>query len=249
MRIPRAHGIPDRKSAFRGLVAALALSTLLPVICQAGLPAENADGWTLRKETDNIRVYTMDQDDSSFQAFKAEALLDTSLENLMAVMANPGSCVEWVHNCTKSHGFGDGNFHDRYAYSVNDMPWPVTDRDYVLRIRTHGEKSSGEVVMELNAIPDRREEVDGHVRVDRSDTLYRFVPEGDQTRMVWIQHTEPNGAIPGWLVNTLLIDIPVKSMEQLERVTRRERYQGHTLVYNNDGELINVTPPLQSGDD
>ncbi len=204
----RAHGKPT----FTILTAILTLATSFPALVQAGLPSENADGWTLRKESDNIKVYTIDQDDSSFQAFKAEALMDTSMENLMAVMVNPESCVEWVHNCTKSHAFGDGNFLDRYAYSVNDMPWPVTDRDYVLRIRTHGEQSTGEVEMDLNAVPDRREEVDGLVRVDRSDTRYRFIPEGDKTRMVWIQHTEPNGSIPGWLVNTLLVDIPVRSI-------------------------------------
>ncbi|MFL1467299.1 START domain-containing protein [Marinobacter sp. DUT-3] len=241
----RAHGKPT----FTILTAILTLATSFPALVQAGLPSENADGWTLRKESDNIKVYTIDQDDSSFQAFKAEALMDTSMENLMAVMVNPESCVEWVHNCTKSHAFGDGNFLDRYAYSVNDMPWPVTDRDYVLRIRTHGEQSTGEVEMDLNAVPDRREEVDGLVRVDRSDTRYRFIPEGDKTRMVWIQHTEPNGSIPGWLVNTLLVDIPVRSMEQLERVTHRERYQDHTLVYDDEGKLIDVAPSLQSGDD
>ncbi|WP_417529819.1 START domain-containing protein [Marinobacter lipolyticus] len=245
MRYPRAHG----KLMTSILAALLACTATWPALVQAALPAANADGWTLRKETDNIKVYTIDQDDSSFQAFKAEALMDTSIENLMAVMVNPESCVEWVHNCTKSHAFGDGHFHDRYAYSVNNMPWPVADRDYVLRIRTQGEQISGEVVMELNAVPDRREEVDGLVRVDRSDTLYRFIPEGDMTRMVWIQHTEPNGAIPGWLVNTLLVDIPVKSMEQLERVTREERYQDHTLVYGEEGKLINVVPSKQSGDD
>ncbi|MEQ9545968.1 MAG: START domain-containing protein [Marinobacter sp.] len=245
MRNPRAHGNP----AIGVLTAILVCAPIFPALVQAALPAENADGWTLRKETDNIKVYTIDQDDSSFQAFKAEALMDTSMENLMAVMVNPNSCVEWVHNCTQSHAFGDGHFHDRYAYSVNNMPWPVADRDYVLRIRTHGEQTTGEVVMELNAVPDRREEVDGLVRVERSDTLYRFIPEGDRTRMVWIQHTEPNGAIPGWLVNTLLVDIPVKSMEQLERVTRKERYQDHTLVYGDEGKLINVDPYAQSGDD
>jgi len=245
MRYPRAHG----KLMTSILAALLACTATWPALVQAALPAANADGWTLRKETDNIKVYTIDQDDSSFQAFKAEALMDTSIENLMAVMVNPESCVEWVHNCTKSHAFGDGHFHDRYAYSVNNMPWPVADRDYVLRIRTQGEQISGEVVMELNAVPDRREEVDGLVRVDRSDTLYRFIPEGDMTRMVWIQHTEPKGAIPGWLVNTLLVDIPVKSMEQLERVTREERYQDHTLVYGEEGKLINVVPSKQSGDD
>ena len=123
------------------------------------------------------------------------------------------------------------------------MPWPVTDRDYVLRIRTRGNQASGEIVMDLNAMPDQRAENGSRVRVDRSDTLYRFTPEGDKTRMVWVQHTDPNGSLPGWLVNSLLVDIPVRSMEELERVANREKYQGYQLVYDEKGQLTGVRPP------
>lgn len=217
--------------------------------CQAGeLPAENAD-WRLQKEAGDIRIYTIEQEDSPFRAFKAEALLDAPLSNVMAVMLDPTSCLEWVHGCSESRAFGEGDFSDRYAYSVNDMPWPVSDRDYVIRIRTQGTKANGEVVMNLNAVPARQPEQDGLVRVDRSDTLYRFIPEGDKTRMIWLQHTDPNGALPGWLVNSLLVDIPLKSMQQLEGLASQPRYDNHELVYNQEGELVGVRENPQSGDD
>ncbi|MDI9246169.1 START domain-containing protein [Marinobacter sp. CHS3-4] len=252
MQTPNTHDVrrPVAKLAVR--VAVTALLALFMPVAAAELPTENDKGWDLRKETDSIQVYTIDQPNSSFQAFKAVAMLDTSIENLMAVMINPKSCVEWVHNCSESYAFGDGDFRDRYAYSINDMPWPVADRDYVLRIRTHGSESEGDIIMDLNAVPQRRDVNEDYVRVDRSDTLYRFTPMGDQTRMVWIQHTEPNGSIPGWLVNSLLVDIPIKSMEELERVARKDRYQNYTLVYDDDGHLTAVVPAssnAQSGDD
>lgn len=225
----------------RGL-GVLLVSALAAVSTQAELPDENADGWSLRKEADNIRVYTIDRDDSSFKAFKAEALLDAPIETLMAVMINPQSCMEWVHNCSESYAFGTGSFHDRYAYSVNDMPWPVTDRDYVLHIRTRGSEATGEIVMDLNATPNQRAELANRVRVDRSDTLYRFIPEGEKTRMIWLQHTDPNGALPGWLVNSLLVDIPVRSLQALEQVATKDRYQGFRLVYDEQGHLVDVQP-------
>ncbi|MDX1633518.1 MAG: START domain-containing protein [Marinobacter sp.] len=232
------------------LVHAVAGSLLLIAgWCQAEvLPAENAD-WQLQKEVDDIRIYTIDQDDSPFRAFKAEALLDVPLSNVMAVMLDPTSCLEWVHGCSESRAFGAGDFADRYAYSVNDMPWPVSDRDYVIRIRTQGNEANGEVVMNLNAVPARQPEQDGLVRVDRSDTLYRFEPVGDKTRMIWLQHTDPNGALPGWLVNSLLVDIPLKSMQQLERVAASPRYDHHELVYDEQGNLVDVRQIPQTGDD
>lgn len=245
----RAPGINRRVSTLTTLLLATIASAMVSATVLAELPDENTEDWSLRKETDNIQVFTIDQPGSSFQAFKAIAVLDVPIENLMAVMVNPQSCVEWVHNCSESYAFGNGSFHDRYAYSVNDMPWPVTDRDYVIRIRTRGDQNSGEIVMDLNAVPDQREKESDYVRVDKSDTLYRFIPEGDQTRMIWLQHTNPNGSIPGWLVNTLLVDIPIRSIEQLERVARWERYQNHDLVYDDDGKLKDVIPETQSGDD
>ncbi|AXS84646.1 START domain-containing protein [Marinobacter sp. Arc7-DN-1] len=241
MRKTRAHRITGWASVISGLVCALLVSALAAATARAELPAEDDEAWTLRKEADHIRIYTIDQPDSSFKAFKAVGVLDAPIENLMAVMINPGSCVEWVHNCTESYGFGKGDFHDRYAYSVNDMPWPVTDRDYVLHIRTRGDETSGEIVMDLNATPNQRAESSSRVRVDRSDTLYRFTPEGDKTRMVWVQHTDPNGSLPGWLVNALLVDIPLRSMEELERVANLDRYQSYRLVYDENGKLAGVS--------
>ncbi|WP_375194078.1 START domain-containing protein [Marinobacter sp.] len=232
----------------RVLACALVVA-LLTTPARAELPTEDNEDWTLRKEAGDIRVYTIDQPDSSFKAFKAVGVLDAPIENLMAVMINPGSCVEWVHNCTESYAFGAGDFHDRFAYSVNDMPWPVTDRDYVLRIQTRGNEASGEVVMDLNAMPDQRAESASRVRVDRSDTFYRFTPQGEQTRMVWVQHTDPNGALPGWLVNSLLVDIPVRSMEALERVANLEKYRGFRLEYDDSGALVGVTRDAPGGDD
>ena len=149
----------------------------------------------------------MDQPGSGFQAFKAVAELDAPVENLMAVMINPESCEEWVLNCSESYAFGQGDFHDRYAYSVNDMPWPVTDRDYVLRIRTRGDADTGQVIMDLNATPGMRAEYSSRVRVTYPIPSTSSAP-GRSTHMVWVQHTEPNGSLPGWLVNNLLVDIP-----------------------------------------
>lgn len=240
MRKTGAHRFTGLASAISSGLCALLVTALAAAHARAELPAEDADGWSLRKEADSIRVYTIDRDDSSFKAFKAEAILDAPIENLMAVMMNPQSCVEWVHNCTESYAFGTGDFHDRFAYSVNDMPWPVTDRDYVLRIRTRGDQGSGEIIMDLNATPNQRAEFDTRVRVDRSDTLYRFIPEGDKTRMIWLQHTDPNGSLPGWLVNSLLVDIPVRSLQALERVAGKDRYQNFELVYDETGQLVDV---------
>ncbi|SHK74187.1 START domain-containing protein [Marinobacter antarcticus] len=181
MRKTGAHGFKGWAPVISGVICALLVSAMAAATARAALPAENSEAWSLRKEAGDIRIYTTNQNDSSFQAFKAETLLDAPIE---AVMVNPASCVKWVLNCTESYSVGKGSFYDRYAYSVNDMPWPVTDRDYVLNIRTRGNEISGEILMEMSATPGKRAESSSRIRVDRSDTLYRFIPEGRKTRMI-----------------------------------------------------------------
>lgn len=247
MRKTRAQGFAGWAAVISGLVCALLVSAFAAATARAELPSETSSEWTLRTETDNIQVFTMDLPGSSFKAFKAVAVLDVPIENLMAVMINPRSCIEWVYNCSESYGFGDGSFHDRYAYSVNNMPWPVTDRDYVLHIRTRGDRATGEIVMDLSATPSKRAENGNRIRVNQSDTLYRFIPEGNKTRVVWVQHTNPNGALPGWLVNSLLVDIPVQSLTALEAVARKPRYQGYQLRWDAQGRLIGVEPATTNG--
>ncbi|WP_298449852.1 START domain-containing protein [uncultured Marinobacter sp.] len=240
MNKTEAHSIKDWASVISGVIFALLVSAMATTTASAGLPGEDSEVWSLRKESGDIRIYTMSQSNSSFQAFKAEALIDAPIESIMAVMQNPASCMEWLLNCTESYAIGKGNFHQRYAYSVNDLPWPVSDRDYVISISTKGNKASGEVIMEMSAVPEMRAEVSNRVRVGLSNTQYRLIPENGKTRMIWLQHTDPNGALPGWLVNTLLIDIPVSSLEELERVASKERYQGFSLIYDESGRLIDV---------
>ncbi|WP_372964815.1 START domain-containing protein [Marinobacter sp.] len=242
MTVTNAFGVMGTIFRLTGPVLALFVSFSVSANNYPPLPAENSEQWALQKEIDNIRIYTMDQQNSGFQAFKAVAELNVPIENLMAVMINPKSCMEWVHNCIESFAFGKGNFHDRYAYSVNNMPWPVTDRDYVLRIRTRGNQQTGEIFMDLNATPGMRTELSSRIRVDRSDTHYHFTPTDNGTRLVWLQHTEPNGALPGWLVNNLVVDIPVKSMQALEAVAQEEKYQGYRIEWSEDGNIKAVVP-------
>ncbi|MBK1872867.1 MULTISPECIES: START domain-containing protein [Marinobacter] len=240
MNKTEAHGFKDWASVISGAIFALLVSAMATTTVSAALPGEDSDVWSLRKESGDIHIYTMRQSDSSFQAFKAEALIDAPIESIMAVMQNPASCMEWLLNCTESYAVGKGNFHERYVYSVNDLPWPVTDRDYVLSVHTQGSKASGEIVMQMSAVPEMRAEVSNRVRVDLSNTRYRLIPENGKTRMIWLQHTDPKGALPGWLVNTLLVDIPVSSLEELERVASKERYQGFSLIYDESGQLVDV---------
>lgn len=208
------------------------------------IPLE-ADDWDEQKKEGDITIYTRPHPNSNFEAFKAVAILDAPLNNIMAVMANPSSCIEWVHGCTVSYGFNEKSFNDRYAYSVNNLPWPFKDRDYVLHIATSSKPESKKILMHMNASAGIKEISDDYQRVSIAQTIYIFEAlSGNKTKMIWLQHTEPGGVLPGWLVNNLIVDIPIESLQALERVAQEEKYQGAHIVFDKNGIIQGVVSKI-----
>ena len=58
--------------------------------------------------------------------------------------------------------------------------------------------------------------------------------------MVWLQHTDPAGALPSWLVNALIVDIPFNSMKALERIAKEPKYANGQILYDAQGQITGV---------
>lgn len=234
-------------STFLAFLSNLLLTSILlfsNTVFSEEIPLEAPD-WSERKQEGNITIFTRPHTGSNFEAFKAVAVLDAPLSNIMAVMANPLSCTEWVFGCTVSYGFDAESFNNRYAYSVNDMPWPFKDRDYVLHIKTTSKPDSGEILMHMEASENKKEVTEEYLRVSVAQTVYILKALNDgKTEMTWLQHTDPGGVLPGWLVNSLIVDIPVKSLQALERIAQLDKYQDANIVYDEQGIIKGVDSKL-----
>ena len=150
-------------------------SAFLVVASQASaeLAYDSAD-WHLDFDKEGIKIFTKTQTDSDYHAFKAEAVLNAPIQDIMAVMANPGSCMEWVHGCIESWGLKEESFNKRYAYSVNDLPWPVQDRDYVIEIKTSNDPATHTIFMDIVAVDNQLPPKSQYVRVTQQETHYQF---------------------------------------------------------------------------
>lgn len=233
--------------SFLSCISTLLFLTALfssPFAISEEIPMDAPD-WDEKTTEGNIVIYTRPHAESSFKAFKAVAIIDAPLNNIMAVMANPESCMEWVLGCTVANAFDEKSFNDRYAYSVNNMPWPFKDRDYVLHIKTTSDPKSGVILMHMDATNDKKEINDEFERVRVAQTVYSFEALDDnKTKMIWLQHTEPGGILPGWLVNSLIIDIPIKSLQALERVAQMPKYQDADILFDQQGIIMGVNSKI-----
>ncbi|PIE43693.1 MAG: lipid-binding protein [Gammaproteobacteria bacterium] len=197
--------------------------------------------WDQKLNEDNIQVFVKEVPDSSVKAFKATTTLKAPIDNVLAVMTAPNSCVEWLHGCIISYGLDAESFNERHVYSVNDLPWPATDRDYVLLISTWREPAKNQIWMEMHAVNDKKPPQEEYERVTSANTVYIFEPTNQNTTHVtWFQHTEPGGVLPDWLIDALLLDIPFKSLKKLATVANRSKYRNAEIVTDDRGQIIGV---------
>lgn len=232
------------------LISAFILLLVLPwlpakAISSPDLAPGNTD-WSLQYSADKLQVFTRPEQNSDVESFMAESRLNAPLASILAVIADPSTCPGWVDGCIKSLSLGGKNFNDRFGYALNHIPWPFKNRDVVVRITTNGipanESSGVQVSIEMKTSPDNPnfEQADT-LRIEHSQARYILEETtSSTTSFTWLQHTEPAGALPAWLVNTKLIDLPRNSIPKLEQMASQDKYRNAKLIWNSTSELIDV---------
>lgn len=111
-----------------------------------------------------------------------------------------------------------------------DLPFPVSDRDYVLHAKAAAQPKKRVFTARLHSVrhkraPPRSDAVRGIVE----RTYYRFeaLPGQARTKLTVEVHTDPRGMLPAWLVNLIQKKWPAKTLLGLVKVARQPSTRPH----------------------
>lgn len=213
------------KTQFIGWIFLLAM----PLLASAN------ESWTLEKEADKVTVYTREVPGSEFKAFKGETVLDVELNRALALMDDTAACVDWMHSCKNPVLIRKVSPLKRYSYMVNDLPWPVKDRALLLSATISQQMADRVVTVALETVSEeeltaedkaRVPSESGVVRIEEAKGFFRFTPIDDShTHVEYQMHTEPSGALPASLVNSMLVDTPFNTLKDMRTLVKAGKYQ------------------------
>jgi hypothetical protein len=207
-----------------------------------------ADGWRLEQDRKGIRVYTRAVVKSDIRQFKAEVTLPVSMDTVLAVFDDFKRYPEWKFKVDVSDELDQPDALSWYHYQGQDLPFPASNRMFVLKSQLQV-KDKNNVVIETHAAPDYCQmnktpscaavkDFDAlMVTVADGKTILRQQPNGS-TRVTWIQHAEPGGSIPGWMINKMLVENPWETFNRLRRYVKTPRYAQAKLRRNAQGEPV-----------
>jgi hypothetical protein len=187
--------------------------------------------WEAKRDREGIQVYTRSVEGSKNKAVKATAKVSATISELVALLMDSSACAEWAALCKESRVVARVSDTELYVYTINDVPWPVADRDAVARVRWLVEPS-GTVVMTAELVSGKVDERRKTLRLTTGKTSWTFAPLQDgQVEIISEVYLDPGGATPAWLTNMLLVDAPFDTLKGMKELVASGRYRDSQIPF------------------
>jgi hypothetical protein len=201
----------------------LGVLLLMPALC---VHAE--ESWSLARERDGIRVWTREISGYPIRAFKAEMTVKSNLAGLVNLIMDTENASRWVYRTDRIQLLKRDNEKATFVIRVEtDFPWPLTNRDVVLGGSVVQEEKTGTVTIQSNSLPaGEYPESPDFVRMPDMAGTWMFRPIGNGwVEVTMIGRANPGGNIPAGVVNLIIHETPLRTMQAMRRVVGEARYQ------------------------
>lgn len=192
--------------------------------------AAQQKAWKLHSEKDGIQVFTQPVSNSPFRAVKAVGVVETSLSRLAYVLMDVKTTKEWVYGTKECVLLKEMTPADLIYYAEVDLPWPVTNRDFIIRITLTQDPRTKALTIIAENKPKYVAEKDGIIRIQRSSGIWHITPiDAQHVRVEYTLQVDPGGIIPAWLVNMVASTGPYQSFIGLRKQVKKEKYNNARL--------------------
>ena len=200
------------------------------------------DAWEEIDQSDGIEVYRRKVPDEGLFEFRGVGVVDVSIPKLVALMADADNLPLWMFGCIKGELLERNFNEDEYAraseeyyeilYGINSFPWPVNNRDYVvkagIRFIPKGREDPFRVhVVTQNVSHPQKPAGGAYVRMPRLHTLFVLTPlagSPNRTKVDLIIAADPGGYVPHWVTNLVSRILPYKTILSLRELAKTDGY-------------------------
>ena len=200
---------PGFKSAIaRGVLAAAALALLAPT---------TATAWEYIGTESGVKTFRKEVAGSDVMAFRGETSANIHIAKVLSVFLDKAQRKHWVDRYADSKTIDSSTNMELYWIKFA-LPFPVSNRDYVLRADGFPDADARTYVAKIKSVSDKRKpDDDCCTRAMAYGTYYKFeaVPGFEKTKITVEVHTDPKGILPDWVINMIQKKWPTKTLSGL----------------------------------
>ena len=190
------------------------------------IQAEGEAAWKEVAIDRDVTVWSRDQTGRVLPELRARGQIYGELFHAMAVILDNERSCEWVPNCTESQEIKRLDGRTTWVYSVTDSPWPVSDRDTVVKVVAETIEPNNKYRVLMQAQPDFLPLVEGRVRIPYSNIYFLLKRvNADTIEIEYGLDVDPGGALPKWMVRRTARKTLIETIIALEAQVARTRSQ------------------------
>lgn len=184
--------------------------------------AVEAEHWQLVYEDQDVSVARRDYQGSQLDEVRGIVRVRATLNAVMALLKDAPFNREWVYRSGGASILQDAGYPEAYVYGVVDAPFPMSDRDTVVRFDYTQDPGTKEITVTITNVPDFIPAKPEYVRVPKIGGYWHLKPQSDGWVEIRYQvYGDPGGWIPVWMANraaTVSVQETLRNM--LTAVTR-----------------------------
>lgn len=217
---------PKLTVRLRRWAGAAAIALMVPLfVAPAESDAAAFASWKTITRERGVLVSTRDEPGRQFPSFRGIGRVDASVWEIIAILEDADSAKEWMHDCNGSALIEKLDSHHQVIYNRTDAPWPVADRDIVLKSGYQVTNAGKEIWAKFKQTThSKMPEVEGVVRMPTLEGHYHVVAIDDSHSLVEYRvNADPGGALPDWLVKQTTKDLPLETLVNLRTRVKKMR--------------------------
>ena len=217
---------PTRK---RWILSVIAFGVLFP-----GMAFANE--WSTILTEKGVRVETLEKENGELPAFRGTGVVNAPLVEVAVVILDTPRLPEWAHKCKESRVLQDDGEKGKTIYNRTDAPWPVQDRDVVIRSKMVMKREKREVSFVFHGVTHpKAPPKDGLVRMVTMKGHYRLrALSNTRTEVQYMIDADPGGSLPDWLIKLASEKMPLETLVKLRKQVRKMRTNPSYVALKNE---------------
>lgn len=189
------------------------------VLISSSVVALAADSvWTPRKSDAGVTISSRPSADSPINDIRSETRMKASMDSLISLMRDYSARPRWDSMCGEIKVLQQ-EVNAETVYVHLRLPWPVSDRDLVMRVEWKQDPATGVIRQHAYGVPDAAPPVEGRVRMAGFFNDWTFTQMPDGTLAVdGIAHADPGGPMPAWMINKLSSEAPLQALKKMKEI-------------------------------
>lgn len=195
--------------------------------CAVGVAESDLGSWKFERREGGITVSRRDASGQGLPAFRGEGRIQAHVLQALAVILDVREVERWAYGVTDARSVRRVDDRTEIVYLYSDTPWPVRDRDMVVRRSVSILQPGSEFAVSIRCEPNGAPMRDGVIRVRDCDSSFRVRKvDADTTEVIYEMSLDPEGVVPQWASKFLARTAPVKTLLAIEScaVRNKSRY-------------------------